>query len=237
MNLREVLTFDNYISVSEALVRITNLLALWSMNVADLRHVLRTTATTGAGGSVRRAGEDNRRIVRASCSAIDNEGHGVILDLDQSGSIIRDLRRDGGDSSDGLACVTDNGVARRGLFRGIAKLGDAVNMLNDMHGFHARQLFRSRGVDGEKAAMRDRRVHHARIKHSRQLHVCGVFSMSHCFCRAVVAQGGFADVGESGVGSERWRFVEGDLPLLLLQSILRNAPGEAVSALGGGPAG
>ena len=98
---------------------------------------------------------------------------------------------------------------------------------------HAGKLFGGAGVDREDAAVRNCGIDQTRIKHAGEIDVGGVLALAHGLCRTVVPYCGLADIGEFGVGGERRRLVEPDLPLFLLEPVLRDAPDKGFCAFGG----
>ena len=178
--------------------------------------------------------EDYRSVVGAGVGAIHHEGHGVVLHLDELGGVVCDLLRDGSYAGDRLPGIADDWIAGGCFQLGVAELGDAVDVLDDVDSANAGEFFGRGGVDGDDASVGNGRVDHARVEHAGEIDVGGVFALAHGFGWAVVANGGLADVGEFGIGGERRRLVDGDGSLFFLQAVLRDAEDEGVGAGGGG---
>ena len=193
------------------------------MHVSRLRHILGSAPAARTTRLIRRSRENHGSIHRSCRRAIDDKRHGVVLHLHQLRCIVRDLLRRGGDCGDRLAGIADHRIAGRGFLFGVAQLGHAVHILDDMHRAHSGQPLGSAGVDGNDAAMGNARIHHARVEHARQLHVSRVLTRAHGLGRPVVTHGWLADVSQFRVLRQRRWFVQRNLAFLLRESVLRNA--------------
>src|SRR5271165_1046169 len=86
LDLREVLTIDDNISLGEALFDVADFPACGSMNIAYLRNVARSSSTARRAGLVGRAGIDEGSARSARSVTVHHERHGLILHLDKGGS-------------------------------------------------------------------------------------------------------------------------------------------------------